>query len=213
MSPDSSLMMGNWTDAHLRNYYILNFNTLNDAMAESYKYPDINWQRIVLNHEHIFARLKGTIQHVIRENNFQVDFNGHLMTGDEFKNKMFDRVLQGGRDFSLKSDFTDLVTFTITNPWSSVLCDLSNALELYREWMTLDVLRIREKKVVDGVIICLYGSMESGAIYTIRLVPSLLNQWGQWYLKVGYRSDKHAMKLYDQLLKKQCLLDGGPSIA
>ena len=147
MSPDSSLMIGNWTDSHLRNYYVATFPTQNDAMAESYKYPDIDCRRIVLNHEHIFHRLRSIVQHIISENNFEVELKSHLIKSDEFKNKMFDRVLQKDCEFSLKCDFNDIISFTIVNPWSRVLSDISSKFETYREWMTLDVLRIREKEL------------------------------------------------------------------
>ena len=49
LSPDSSLLIGNWEDESLRNYYILQFESLNDAQAEAYNYPDIDWYRISLS--------------------------------------------------------------------------------------------------------------------------------------------------------------------
>ena len=61
MSPDSSLIIGNWEDESLRNYKVLQFETMNDAMAEAYKYPDIDWYKMVLNHKYIFQRLRACL--------------------------------------------------------------------------------------------------------------------------------------------------------
>ena len=54
ISPDSALLIGNWSDESLRNFYVLQFESLNDAQAEAFKYPDIDWYKIVLNHKYIF---------------------------------------------------------------------------------------------------------------------------------------------------------------
>ena len=54
MSPDSSLLIGNWEDESLRNYSVLQFETMNDAMCEAYNYPDIDWYKMALNHKYIF---------------------------------------------------------------------------------------------------------------------------------------------------------------
>ena len=45
------LMMGDWADSNLRNYYVLEYDTLGDAMVEAFKYPDIDWDKMVLMHK------------------------------------------------------------------------------------------------------------------------------------------------------------------
>ena len=212
MSPDSSLLIGNWEDESLRDYYVLQFESLNDAQCEAYKYPDIDWYKMSLNHQHIFQRLKTTIKSVLDENQVNVDFRATLMDPETLKDTMFDRVIRGGERFNLRHGMNDIISFTIINPWSNNLQHISKMLENSRAWLYRDDLRLRSKKIVDGKIIYLYGITEYGTRYEIKLVPSLLHQWGEWYSRNGQRNDMAAMKLYQDILKKQNLVDNGPII-
>lgn len=210
VSPDSSLLIGNWEDESLRNYYVLEFESLNDALCEAYKYPDIDWYRMVLNHEHIFKRLEYTIRAVINDNDYNVEFIPILTNPETLKNIMFDRVIRAGERFNLRYGLNDIISFTIVNPWSNNLHNISKSIENYHSHMGRDDLRIRNKKIVDGKIICLYGYTEFGTIYEIKLIPSLLYQWGEWYKKNGYRNESVANKLYNKTLQKQKTIDSGP---
>lgn len=171
MSPDSSLMMGNWDDEYLRNYYILEFNSLNDAQTEAFKHPDLDWYRIVMNHEHIFYRLRNTINNILDEYSFDVELKSQLMTGDMLKDVMFNRVMFNTDRFSMKSFMTDVISFTITNPWTKNVHKVAQLLEARS---ASDNLRIKTKRVFDGKIVCLYGLTELGSIYQIRVAPTLL---------------------------------------
>ena len=210
VSPDSSLLIGNWEDESLRNYYVLEFESLNDAQCEAYKYPDIDWYRMVLNHEHIYGRLKYTIQAVLNDNDYNVEFIPILTNPDTLKNIMFDRVIRGGERFNLRHGLNDIISFTIVNPWSNNLHNISKSIENYHSHMGRDDLRIRSKKIVDGKIICLYGYTEFGTVYEIKLLPTLIYQWGEWYKKNGYRNESVAQKLYNKIINKQKTIDSGP---
>lgn len=198
ISPDSSLLIGNWEDESLRNYYVLQFESLNDAQCEAYKHPDIDWYRMVLNHEHIFKRLEYTIKAIINENDMSVDFRPVLLNPDALKNTMFDRVIKGGERFNLRYGMNDIINFTIINPWSNNLHNIAKMLENYRSHLYRDDLRIRHKKIVDGNIICLYGYTEFGTIYQIKLIPTLLQEWADWFQKSGFRNEDAANKLYQK---------------
>ena len=210
MSPDSSLIIGNWEDESLRNYQVLQFETMNDAMAEAYNYPDIDWYKMVLNHKYIFERLEKTLKSILEKNNLSVEFKSKLLDPITLKNTMFDRVIKGGGRFNLKTGLNDIISFTIINPYSNTLHNISRLIENHREHVYRDDLRIRSKKIIDGKIICLYGSTEFGTIYEIKLVPTLLDQWTTWYNKVGYKNEENATELYSQTLKKQETVDQGP---
>jgi len=212
ISPDSSLLIGNWEDESLRNYYILQFESLNDAQCEAYKYPDIDWYRIVLNHEHIFKRLEYTIKAIVNENDMNVDFRATLVDPEALKNIIFDRVIKGGERFNLRYGMNDIINFTIINPWSNNLHNIAKMLENYRSHLYRDDLRLRHKKIVDGKIVCLYGYTEFGTIYQIKLIPTLLNEWADWFRKSGFRNEDAANKLYQKILKKQKSLDSGPVV-
>ena len=209
ISPDSALLIGNWEDESLRNFYVLQFESLNDAQAEALKYPDLDWYKIVLNHKYIFGRLQESIQQILDENKFSVEFKATLMDPDTFKNTMMDRVVRGGERFNMRYGMSDLISFTIINPWSNNLHNISKQIENYRTYLFRDDLRLRSKKVVDGYIICLYGITEFGTVYEIKLIPSLLYQWGEWYNKVGNKNQDSATQLWNKLLKQQKALDNG----
>lgn len=207
IAPDSSLLLGNWTDANLRGFNILEFNTLNDAQCEAYNYPDINWYNIVLNHQYIFSRLKKTLEDIIRNNNINVVLQSELMNPQTLKNTMFERVMRGGERYNLRYGMNNIISFTITNPWSSNLHIVSKLFENHREHVYRDDLRIRFKRVIDGNIILLYGVTEYGTTYEIRLMPTLLQQWGEWYKKSGRDNIQHANELYNSYLQSQKKID------
>ena len=209
ISPDSSLIIGNWEDEELRNFVILEFDTLRAAQCEAFKHPDIDWYRIVLNHKHIYQRLKITLEHIIHENNFIVEFHPSLMDPEQFKNTIFDRVMQGGERFNLRRDLNDIISFTIVNPWTANLHKLSKNIEFYREHLVRDDVRIRDKKIIDNKIIFLYGYTEFGTIYAIKLVPTLLYQWGEWNKKHHTIKEEHANELYRKFIDAQNSLDKG----
>lgn len=176
IASDSSLMFGSWSDPNLKGYSVKTFNTMNEAMCEAFKYPDIDWTRLVINHEHIFIRLRNLITNVLNENLAeQIQIRSNLMSGETFKNTMMDRVILNGSRFNMKDGFSDLISFTIVSPYTFVLYKASNILEKYKGHLYVDELRLRDKKIVDNKIIYLYGLTDLGTVYQIKLVPTLLD--------------------------------------
>lgn len=176
ISPDSSLMFGLWADPSLRGYYVKTFESMNEAMCEAFKYPDIDWTRLVINHEHIFIRLRNLLTNIIRENvPDQIQIRSDLMSAETFKNTMMDRVILYGSRFNLKDHFSDLINFTIVSPYTFVLFKTSEILMKYRDHLYVNNLRIRDKKVIDNKIIYLLGLTDQGTVYQIKLVPTLLD--------------------------------------
>lgn len=209
ISPDTSLLIGNWADENLRNYYILQFDSFNDAMAEALNYPDIDWYKMVLNHKYIFARLDETLRGIIDKYNFNVEYKARLLDPTTLKNVMFDRVMKQGERFNLRYGLNDIIQFTIINPWKNNLHVIAKIIENYTSDTYRDDLRIRFKKIVDGQIIYLYGYTEFGTVYAIKLIPTLLNQATMWYDKVGGKDEKNFMAQYEKLLKMQREVDAG----
>ncbi len=207
IAPDVPLMIGNWDDEELRNYYILDFPTLQAAQCEASRHPDIDWYRIVMNHKHIHHRLSASIQQIIADNFFTVEFQSKLMSPDEFKDTLFDRIMRGGERFNLRHGMNDLMTFTIINPWTANLHKMSLLLESHREHLHRDDLRIRDKQIVDGKTVCLYGSTELGTMYEIRLVPTIMYQWSEWFKKIGHTKGSSADLLYQKMMITQDVID------
>lgn len=212
MSPDSSLMLGNWEDEELRNFHIIEFSTLNEAQCEAYQYPDIDWYRIVLNHEYIFKRLSNQLNDILLENNFKADFIPRLMDPMTFKNTTFDRVMNGGDRFNLKNGLNDIISFIIVNPWTNNLHKIARQIETTRHHMYRDDIRIRKKIIVDEKTIYLYGVTEIGTLFEIILMPSLIYQWYQWNIEHGGDKHDYSNKLYQETLISQCKIDKGSVI-
>ena len=210
ISPDSSLMLGNWEDADLRNFYVLEFDNLQSAQCEAFKHPDIDWYRIILNHKYIFERLNRTIKNILED--YNVEYYSHLMSPEGFKNTIFDRVLQGGERFNTRYGFTDIISFTIVNPWSNTLKRISKNIEHFREHLYRDDVRIRSKKIIDDKIISLYGVTEFGTIFEIKLLPSLIYQWMTWHKRYGHTKQKYSESLYRKYLQMQDTIDRGQNL-
>ncbi len=135
------------------------------------------------------------------------------MTAEELKNAFMDRVFfNGGDRFNLRYKLNDIISFTIVNPWSSNLEKISKTIELFREHLYRDDLRIMSKQIVDKKIILLYGRTEFGTIYEIRLVPTLIDQWSAWFQRYNVKNEKNSLRLYNELMQKQTQLDSGPVI-
>ncbi len=209
ISPDSSLLIGNWADENLRNYYILEYGTFNDAMAAALEYPDIDWYKMILNHKYIYIRINDILQNIINNYNFKVDYRPLLLDPNTLKNVMFDRVMKGGDRFNLRQNLNDIMQFTIINPWTNNLHTISKIIENYVSDNWTDDLRIRSKKIIDGKIIYLYGYTEYGTVYSIKLIPTLLHQAVEWYNKSGQKNEKNFMNKYNLLLKTQIDMDAG----
>jgi hypothetical protein len=210
ISPDSSLEIGNWTDENLRNYHVINYKSKNDAEFNALKYPDIDWNRIIINHEEIYYRLRSTIKSILDQYSYDVEYNPMFMSSYQLKNSMFDRVINGGDRFNLRYYQSDIINIVIVNPWFKILESISNVLEKYRDHLYSDVLRIRDKKIVDNKIIILYGVTELGTTYQIKLIPSILNQWSNWMNK--YNNVVKGEELYRKMLYTQSIIDSTPAI-
>jgi len=209
LSPDVPLFIGNLDDPNMVHYYILEFNTMSDALAEAYTYPDINWVKIIDNQTHIFIRLRTTIQSIIDKHHFNVEFKPVLLDGNTLKNNVFDRISRGGDIGEFRFENRDVIEFNIINPWTSNLKYMADILVNYREHLFRDDLRLKTKKVISGKIIYIYGYTELGTMYKIKLMPTLLYQWIEWYNAEGYRNKPRAEQLYNKILHEQDELDKG----
>jgi len=209
-SPDSSLMIGNWEDEELRNFQIIEFPTLQAAQCEAFKYPDIDWFKIIQNHKYIYERLKKMMKTIIDENDFMVEFVAKFMNAEEFKNVIFDRVENSGDRFSLKYGACDIISFIIINPWTNNLNKIAKCFETYRNHLHRDDLRLKYKKIIDNKTILLFGHTEFGTTYEIKIMPTLLYQWSRWIKKNDNISLEQINKLYNKYLLTQDQIDNSP---
>ncbi len=198
----SALMLGCWTDEHLRNYYIVEFDTLGDAQAEAISHPVIDWENMSMIHRHSFLKLRDSVQSVVDEHKFICETHSKLLTASEIKNTMFDRVMYHGKRFSLSNYMNDIITINIVNPFGSNLAELSSYLQ------TTENLRIFKSYVNNGTH-HLVGRNDIGTTYEIVLWPTLIYQWAQWVTSNINVSNDAKKSAFVNALKKQQFVDNG----
>lgn len=196
------LMLGNWTDEHLRNYYILEFDNLGDAQCEAFKHPDLDWEKLVLLHQNAFYDLKNLIREVLNLHKFIGEFQPRIFSPEELKKTMFDRVMYYGKRFTLKFNMNDIIAFHIVNPYTKNLNEISNYLENESR------LRINRKFINNGVI-HLIGKTDVGTTYEIGLWPTMIAQWARWIEENPQISNENKKYTFIESIKKQDLLDNG----
>jgi hypothetical protein len=207
ISSDNALLLGNLEDENLRNFYITEHPTINQAHYISLQEPDIDWYRITLNHTYIYHRLDEILRNILTNSGINVQYIPNLMNGDELKNNIFERVLIGGNRFSFKYGVSDIISFYIVNPWFSNLDYLSKKIEKHRTHLYRNDLRIRNKQIINDKIIRFTGMTEFGSIYEIVLIPTLLYNYNKWYQKIGHTNNSDYT--YRKILQQQNKLDQG----
>ena len=189
------LMLGNWTDQHLKSYQIVTYNTMEDAMGKAFQYPDINWDQMVLWHRNIFSKLYEIIKYEISVNNFNdVDLNPILQKPSDLKNLMFDRVMIYGDRFKLGYHMNDIITFHIIDPSLERMEELSSILS---ENQALRVFY----KTTDKSIIRLIGKTDLGTTYEIVLWTTFTAKWARWARNNPYIPMEKKLEELNAILK------------
>lgn len=176
LSSDNALLMGNWEDSEFTGFDIIEFDDKQEAQCEAFKYPDINWNRLIINHGEIFLRLRKELTEITKNIGRNISIKSKIMTSSELKNNVFDRVLKNPRNFTFRDGLSDIISFTISALKTSDVHDIANMITNYRNHLHRDDLRIMEKKVHDNIVIYLYGTTEIGTIYQIRILPTLIRE-------------------------------------
>ena len=158
-------------------FHVLSFPSYDEAKCEALKHPDINWQQLSEYHKDNYLSLRNMISDLIAHTKIAVDFVPNLLTPDQIKNKMFDRVIKGqygqNNSFRLVNDMNDIINFAIINPWSSNLKEMEQF--LIRE-SRLEIIRKIEKNKITHLI----GKTDIGTTYEIVLMPSVIYNWYKW---------------------------------
>lgn len=204
ITPDSAFLMGSFDDADIRNFSVVTFQTLQDAQVEALNYPDINWERIVRNHQFIYQRLHDLIRTIVQDAGVNVDIDGQLMNPVELKNLMFNRAINGHA--KSRSAPNNIISFRVSNPWSANLVRVIELLLSYKGHGYRDDLRIREQEAFDKKIFILTGATEAGTMYEIKLIPTLLKFWADWDIN-RVQPDGG---IYAKILQEQEVIDKGP---
>lgn len=194
------LMLGNWADSHLSNFYVETYPTWEDAMARAYNFPDINWDQLVLYHKDIFSKLFDIIRYEIDVNNLDMQVKPMLLNSYQAKNLMFDRVIELGNRFRLVYHMNDLISFWISNTFTANLEELAEILSFNQ------ALRIINKTEDNGII-KLVGKTDLGTTYEINLASSLILDWGRWAMKNIHLPEEYRLQKLKEIKKHQDKLD------
>jgi len=195
-SPDSSTLIGSWFEPNLENFRVLQFTNRNDAIYEALKYPDINWRKIITDHEFIYKELKTMVETVLSAYPINVQVIPKLMSPCELKNNVFDAAL------TKNVNLLQIITFTIISPWSKVLNKATVA--LLRD--ITGYYRINKIKKAYEKITYLMGNTPYGTTYQIKLVPSLLFR----YFVNDNNGTGVNSETFNELLIMQNKIDAGP---
>lgn len=200
-SPAMEIMLGNWSDAKLRGFKVVNCNTMQDAIGIAYQYPDINWNKIISMHTDVYYRITDIVRDVLKKNNFIVELDAHLMEPSEFKHTMFDRVSKLGERYTIFYNANDVICINIINPWSHNLETIAAILRPIRE--------LRIKQIVKTKsFICLIGVTDIGTTYEIRLWTTIISQWARWIFTNKLDGNKY-LHILSNICETQQNIDDG----
>lgn len=175
-------LLGSWTDEGLMGFEVREYPTYYEAECMADQHPDINWDQLVDYHKDAYIFLRDEIKSVLDHTKIAVQFKSQLMTAEQAKNKMFDRVIRGQETLQEKNstsgfriifDMNDIISFTIVNPWTRNLIEIEQFLFNNARLRLIHVVR---KNNVTHLI----GRTDLGTSYEIILVPSVLNNWMEW---------------------------------
>jgi len=205
-------MLGSWTDEGMMGFEVKEFNTYFDAECEAVNHPDINWDQLVDYHKDSYTFLKQHIQSMLDNLTYIVRFDSKLLSPEQTKNKMFDRVLDGQDRIVKKNDtsgfrtvydMNDIISFVITNPWSKNLTDIQ--LHLMKS-ERLNIFSRIEKNNITHLI----GRTELGTTYEIILIPDVLYNWIKWKNANNDLSNSQHISTLRNCIKTQRTIDATP---
>jgi hypothetical protein len=207
-------LLGSWTDDSITGFEVRDYGSYREAECEAIEHPDINWDQLVDYHKDAYTFLKDYLQKFLDKIGITVDFKYKLMTPEQTKQIMFERVLKGQKllvekqittGFRTVYDMNDIISFRIINPWAKNL----NELEIHL--MNNKRLNIFRKISKNGIV-QLVGRTDIGTTYEIILISSVLNNWFEWRKQNGLLSSDLVEAALRNCIKTQKLIDAAPSL-
>lgn len=203
-SPSFELMLGNWEDKNLRGFHIREFDTLQDAIDLAFKYPSIDWNKIVSLHKDAYHIIVNSIKNNLRDGKFIIELDSKLMSPIEIKETMFRRVYFHGERYNLFYNANDVICINIINPWTKNLIEIANLLKNIPELRIVNLYKTKTH-------LCLVGVTDVGTTYEIRLWTTLMAHWTRWIL-INNLNPNHYIKLLNQKIEEQYRIDNGDAI-
>ena len=172
-------------DEYLKDYQVLEFNTMQEAMDLAFSLPMVDFNKIHSDcidcfkglNNIIYSSLKGIIK----------EYHPYLLSPNEIKNAIFDRVINKGRRFNL-FNFNDVIAFDIIVSYSLEFSKIIDLLLMNKK------LRII-KKVITKTHTKLIGLTQNNITYEIRLWTNEVRNMMIWI----YKNNKNPYDYVDEI--------------
>ena len=172
-NPSIELLLGYILDENIMKFSIKEFDSLNDALALALSFPDLDWNKLILIHKDIFFQLNNTIKQNLNYHKFIYDYKFNILTPQQLKNLIFNRVMHNGKRFIEFYNFNDIISFDIINPYTNNLIQIKNVLKNISK---LNIVKI----IQTNTHIKLIGITQNNSPYEIRLWHTLMYDYIYW---------------------------------
>ena len=209
-APGAAYMYGNWlntsyeyncpivNDLSYANQKIITTKTMNEAMAISYEYWDIDWNKLVSMHKDNFLILKNIIYNSLKSINYNVSFISTLLSPIETKNLFFDKVSNYGNHFDLFYNFNDIISFDIITPYTTYNEYIKNLL------INNSQLNI-QKVIYTKTHISLIGITSVQTTYEIRIWTNLFYSFIKWIYDNNLNINNYINQIKEICVKQKFL--------
>ena len=172
-NPSIELLLGYILDENIMKFSIKEFDSLNDALALALSFPDLDWNKLISIHKDIFFQLNNTIKQNLNYHKFIYDYKFNILTPQQLKNLIFNRVMRNGKRFIEFYNFNDIISFDIINPYTNNLIQIKNVLKNISK---LNIIKI----IQTNTHIKLIGITQNNSPYEIRLWHTLMYDYIYW---------------------------------
>lgn len=172
-NPSIELLLGYILDENIMKFSIKEFDSLNDALALALSFPDLDWNKLISIHKDIFFQLNNTIKQNLNYHKFIYDYKFNILTPQQLKNLIFNRVMRNGKRFIEFYNFNDIISFDIINPYTNNLIQIKNVLKNISK---LNIVKI----IQTNTHIKLIGITQNNSLYEIRLWHTLMYDYIYW---------------------------------
>ena len=172
-NPSIELLLGYILDENIMKFSIKEFDSLNDALALALSFPDLDWNKLISIHKDIFFQLNNTIKQNLNYHKFIYDYKFNILTPQQLKNLIFNRVMHNGKRFIEFYNFNDIISFDIINPYTNNLIQIKNVLKNISK---LNIIKI----IQTNTHIKLIGITQNNSPYEIRLWHTLMYDYIYW---------------------------------
>lgn len=170
-NPAIELTLGSLlSEEYLRDYEVKEFNNMQDAMNLAFNLPAIDFNKIRSDCIDCFKKLNKEIFKSI-EDVIKI-YQPYLLTQEEIKNAIFDRVINNGRRFTFYN-FNDVIAFDIVINYPSEIPKIIDLILMNKN------LRI-VKKVITSTHTKLIGLTENNITYEIRIWTHEVRDMMKW---------------------------------